>query len=282
MEIDASRCSKGLVMPFSIVIPVKNESVNLPLCLERLRDFDDVVVVDSESTDGTADVAKSFGRSVLSFVWDGKFPKKRNWVLRNYAFKYQWVLFLDADERITPEFKAEVESVIKSTSHNGFWIGYSNWFMGRLLKHGDPVRKLALLRIGSGEYERIAEEGWSKLDMEVHEHLIVDGTVGTISSRIEHHDRRPLEAYYERHNDYSSWEARRYLALKNDTALTFRQRLKYRMIRWKMFPLLYFLWSYFFRLGFLDGRAGFYFAVGKMFYFYQIQSKITYLCELSE
>lgn len=263
-------------MLFSIVVPVRNEEANLPLCLERLKEFDDVIVVDSGSTDGTVGIAQSFGRNVLNFVWNGGFPKKRNWVLRNYPFKYPWVLFLDADERIPPEFKREVGTITQSSSHNGFWIGYSNWFMGRLLKHGDPVRKLSLLRVGCGEFERIAEESWSKLDMEVHEHLVVSGTVGAITARIDHHDMRTLDAYYERHNEYSSWEAMRYLKLKGMISLTFRQKLKYRMIRWKIFPPIYFIANYFLRLGFLDGLPGFYFAISKMFYFYQIQAKVSW------
>jgi len=270
---------------FSIVIPVKNEESNLVSCLEKLKDFDDVAIVDSGSTDRTRDICAQYGRSVIDFRWDGKFPKKRNWVLRNVSLKHPWVLFLDADERMTEAFKSEIEKTLVSTPHNGFWITYDNWFLGRMLKHGDPMRKLALLRIGHGEYEKIDEARWSKLDMEIHEHLVVEGSVGKLHARLEHHDQRPLEAYYARHNDYSTWEARRYVALRQSdsnvdalgtsTCLTPRQRMKYRMMRWKLFPVFYFFASYVLKGGFMDGVAGFYFAIGKMFYFYQIQSKIA-------
>jgi hypothetical protein len=184
------------------------------------------------------------------------------------------VLFLDTDERLTQAFRKEVEQTLPTTTHNAFWIGYRNWFLGRLLKHGDPMRKTALLRIGHGEYEQIPEERWSLLDMEIHEQLVVDGSIGVIDAKLEHHDRKDLQAYYARHNDYSTWEARRFLALNDRRQLTLRQRLKYRMLTWPVFPVIYFLACYVIKGGFLDGKAGFYFAMGKMFYFYQIQAKI--------
>ncbi|MCL2640383.1 MAG: glycosyltransferase family 2 protein [Phycisphaerales bacterium] len=263
-------------MSFSVVIPVKNEAKNLPQCLASLQGLDDIIVVDSGSTDETRSIAQHHGCTVLNFAWNGQFPKKRNWTLQNHKFKHEWVLFLDADERLTPAFKNEVEKLIRSTSHHGFWIGYTNWFLGHMLKYGDPMRKLALLRVGHGEYERIEENAWSHLDMEIHEHLVINGTVGTIHAKLEHHDLRSLEAYYARHNAYSDWEANRYLALQQQQLknLTKRQRLKYQMLTWKIFPFLYFITSYLLKGGFMDGRPGFYFAIGKMFYFYQVQTKI--------
>ena len=88
----------------TVVIPVQNEEKNLPLCLDSVKDFKHVVIVDSGSTDSTCDIAQKYGREVVQFVWNGEFPKKRNWMLRNYKFKTPWVLFLDADERVTEKF----------------------------------------------------------------------------------------------------------------------------------------------------------------------------------
>jgi len=261
-------------LPVSIVVPVKNEEDNLPLCLESLVNFDDVIVVDSNSNDRTCLIAAEYGRKVINFVWNGNFPKKRNWILRTHSFKYQWILFLDADERMTPEFEKELEKNIPDTEHNAFWIGYNEWSLGKVLRHGDAMWKTALLRIGSGEYENISESRWSSLDMEIHEHLVVKGSIGSISEKLEHHDKRSLEAYYDRHNKYSTWEANRYFAAHDGSKWTFRQKMKYRMMRWLIFPWVYFVYAYFFKGGFLDGRIGFYYAMAKIFYFYQVQAKI--------
>jgi hypothetical protein len=148
--------------------------------------------------------------------------------------------------------------------------------MGRLLRHGDQLRKLALLRLGHGEYERIDEERWSALDMEVHEHLVVSGAVGAIKAPLIHNDFKGLHAYYERHNHYSSWEAGRFLALQgaNQGNWTPRQKLKYKLLRSAWFPLLYFVGSYGLKGGFRDGGAGLRFALSKTFYFYQVRLKI--------
>lgn len=258
----------------TILIPVKNDAANLALCLESVKEFDDVVVVDSGSNDATCEIASQFGRKVIDFKWDGFCPKKRNWVLRTLVFKYPWVLFLDADERMTQKFQAEIQATLANTSHNAFWIRYENWFMGRLLRYGDSMRKTALLRVGHGEYEEVRENRWSSCDMEVHEQLVVEGTIGTLASKLEHHDLRSLHRYYERHNEYSTWEAKRFLTLKDRGQLTSRQRLKYRMLMWPLFPLLYFMASYIFKAGFLDGKPGLFFALGKTRYYFQIQSKI--------
>ena len=93
------------MLPVTVVIPVRNEERNLPGCLRALgKDFSEIVVVDSGSTDRTREIAEDGGAVVLDFNWDGKFPKKRNWALRHHEFQTPWVLFLDADEQVTPDF----------------------------------------------------------------------------------------------------------------------------------------------------------------------------------
>lgn len=260
----------------TIVIPVKNEERNLPECLESVKDLAHVVIVDSGSTDTTCNIAAQYGREVVQFKWDGRFPKKRNWMLRNYNFKTPWVMFLDADERPPANFWDELARVLPKTKHSLFNIFLHNWFMGRILHHGDTPRKTAILKLGCAEYEMIDEHGWSKLDMEIHEHIICpNGTIGWIKTPIEHHDKRPLREYYAKHNEYSDWESSRFLALGPDQfGLTLRQKVKYRMMRSAWLPWMYFLYTYVFRLGFLDGKPGYYFATNKFNQFNQLQAKI--------
>ena len=269
----------------TIVIPVKNEEINLPGCLENVKSFEHVVIVDSGSVDRTLDIAQQFDREVVQFKWDGKFPKKRNWFLRNYTFKTPWCLFLDADERITEKWLCEAEKVLAEaldSSIDAFICYYDNWFMGRVLRHGDAMRKTAILRIGAGEYERIEENAWSKLDMEIHEHLVVKGNTEKIVARLEHYDKRSLESHWKKHEQYAAWECNRYFALldqkgsiSTSTQLTKRQKIKYGLIKRWFFPWLYFCVSYFCKCGFLDGWAGLRFALLKVKYFSFVRDKIS-------
>jgi glycosyltransferase involved in cell wall biosynthesis len=265
-------------LPITVVIPVKNEAENLPECLGALDGFTEIVVVDSGSVDRTVEIAKSAGATVLDFRWAGGFPKKRNWVLQTFNFKTGWVLFLDADEKVTSAFKAAVAIAIRETGCVGFWLRYRNHFMGRVLRRGVPQRKLALFRVGSGYYERIDDPGWTALDMEVHEHPVLDGTLGEIVEPIEHKDFRGIHHLISRHNDYSSWEARRYVTLVNDSEgwdrLTPRQRLKYRNLRRWWYAPAYFIVTYFCKLGFLDAGPGLHYATLKFIYLFETRAKI--------
>lgn len=260
----------------TVVIPVKNEESIIELCLDSLQGFADIVVVDSGSTDRTLEIAKKFYVNILNFDWNGQFPKKRNWVLQNYSFLTDWVLFLDADEILTDKFKEVIVSAIQDLSIVGYWLRYDNYFQGKLLKYGVPMKKLALFRVGSGEYEKIDEKCWSKLDMEIHEHPILSGKVGQIKESIIHYDYRGMHNYIAKHNEYSSWEARRYFELSqsNFDKLTRRQKIKYQHLNTIWWAPVYFFVSYFIKLGFLDGRQGFIFSLLKAIYFFEISCKI--------
>lgn len=263
-------------IPVTVLIPVKNEEKNLPHCLKLLSNFDQVMIIDSGSTDGTIDIALENNAEVYQFKWNGKFPKKRNWALRNLPIKNIWVLFLDADEYITNEFIKELQQKIKDPRINGYWIRFNKYFMNKKLRYGDIFEKLALFRKGTAEYEEILEDSWSHLDMEVHEHPIIVGKTGKINARVEHLDYKGLEAYISRHNAYSTWEAKRFLNLKRNgfDKLNSRQTLKYKLMNLGILPGTFFIGSYFLKLGFLDGIEGFYFARYKAHYFLEIQTKI--------
>lgn len=262
-------------IPVTVVIPVKNEEKNLPKCLELLGDFDEVVVVDSNSTDRTPEIVEQFGAKYVNFTWNGQFPKKRNWTLRNVKLKNEWVFFLDADEFVTKEFKNELSRVLENTECVGFWVHYVNDFMGKVLRHGAAMPKLPLFKVGAGEYEFIDEKMWSHLDMEIHEHPILTGKIGEIKSPVIHREFKGLTHYIQKHNEYSSWEANRFLKMKDKKGeLTIRQKVKYMFIdTWFLGPM-YFCYSYFYKMGFLDGVMGFVYAAYKMQYFFNVKAKI--------
>jgi len=272
----------GLMRPLdlTIAIPARNEERNLPDCLAAIGNgfAREVVLLDSQSTDRTREIAEAAGVRVLDFQWDGKFPKKRNWFLRNHPPATAWVLFLDADEYVTDAFKREVRKALAAPDEVGFWLNYTVYFLGRELHGGYPLRKLALFRVEAGEYERIDEEQWSRLDMEVHEHPVLSGKVGVIRAKIDHQDFRGVSHYVAKHNEYSSWEAARYLGNLRNVAKqarwTWKQRVKYTLMRSPCIGIAYFLGSYCVMGGWRDGARGLAFTILKMAYFTQVYCKI--------
>lgn len=270
----------SMSLPLTVVVPVRNEEVNLPACLASVAGWAErVVVVDSGSTDRTVAVAEGAGAEVVQFRWDGRFPKKRNWALRNAGLATPWVLFLDADEVPPREWWEEVAGELPRTGHAGYWVRHANEFLGRRLEHGDRIWKLCLFRVGAGEYERIEEDHWSHLDMEVHEHPVLAGTTGRLKTPVRHRDFKGLAAWKAKHAAYAEWEARRWARLQEAgpeawEALTPRQRVKYRNLpRWWFAPA-YLVAAVVVRGGFRDGRAGLVHAWLKAGYFADIRRRL--------
>jgi Glycosyltransferases involved in cell wall biogenesis len=106
--------------PLSVLIPVKNEAANVRDCISGVSFAEEIVVVDSASTDGTQAIAEGAGARVVQFVWNGKLPRKKNWALENIPWQNEWVLIVDADERITPELEREIRQAIRRTDVDGF------------------------------------------------------------------------------------------------------------------------------------------------------------------
>ncbi|MFN9645256.1 MAG: glycosyltransferase family 2 protein [Cyanobacteriota bacterium] len=267
----------------TVAIPVRNEQSNLAVCLEAIgSDFArTVVVIDSASTDATASVARAHGAELIQFEWNGRFPKKRNWYLRHHTPSTPWVLFLDADEILSPDVKGEIATALPGSQHQAFLLSYTNYFLSRRLRGGYPLRKLALFRVGLVEYEQIEEDHWSTCDMEVHEHPICTGSIGLIRSRIDHRDLRGMGSYMAKHNQYAAWEARRLFSHRRDSSSMVRwkmhQRLKYKLLTSPWGGLAFFLGSFFVMGGWRDGSIGFAFCLLKASYFVQIACRLREL-----
>src|SRR5690348_8432789 len=149
-----------MLLDLTIVIPVKNEERNLAGCLEAIGNSfaRRIVLIDSGSTDRTREIASTFGIEILDFKWNGNYPKKRNWFLQNHTPSTKWVMFLDADEYLTEIFKKELTARLPESQKAGYWLRYSIYFLGKKLKGGYPLKKLALFQVGSGYYEKIEED----------------------------------------------------------------------------------------------------------------------------
>jgi glycosyltransferase involved in cell wall biosynthesis len=252
--------------PVSVVVPVKNEAENLRRCLSALAWADEVFVVDSQSTDPTADVAAEFGARVVQFHFNGTYPKKKNWALDNLPFRNEWVLIVDADEVVVPELAAEMSRRIAGDGADGYYLNSRYYFLGRRIRHCgySDCWNLRLFKHRLGRYERMPDPtGGRTGDNEAHEHVELAGRVLRLEHELEHHAYPTIAAWVEKHNRYAIWEAalaERFLEEPIPRTIggaqRYRRRLRKIAARLPLRPLVRFLYAYFLRLGFLDGRPG--------------------------
>jgi glycosyltransferase involved in cell wall biosynthesis len=255
-------------LPVSVIVPVRNEARNLPRCLESLTALGEVYVIDSESTDDTVAIAQSHGAKVIQFRYEGGWPKKRQWAMDKLPLAHDWVLLVDADEALTPLLEAEIRRAIQNPNVDGYYIALQMQFLGRVLRHGGAgFYKLSLFRRGKGRFEcRLKNQDTSMADIEVHEHVVVAGKTEKLKNPLIHHNIESLSRFIRKHDEYSNWEARVWLAGESGygdlpPSLFGTQAQRRRWLRKKFFgvpgsPVLFFLYRYIFQLGFLDGTPG--------------------------
>ncbi len=274
-------------LPVSVIVPVRNEADNLRRCLQSLRGFGEIFVIDSQSTDGTDQIASSFGAEVVQFRYAGGWPKKRQWALDTLPLSYDWVLLLDADEALSPELVSEIARAIQNPRIDGYCIGLEMIFLGRRLCHsGATFDKLSLFRRAKGRFEcRAQDQDASMCDMEVHEHVIVQGSIGKLTERINHHNVENLSRYIQKHNEYSNWDARVWSERAGEsrdeltpalfgTQAQRRRWLRKMFFKWPGSPALFFFYKYVMCRGFLDGTPGLIYCGLQAVQFFHIKAKI--------
>jgi glycosyltransferase involved in cell wall biosynthesis len=262
--------------PVSVIVPVKNEAENLERCLPALAWADEVFVVDSQSTDATAEVAASFGAEVVQFHFNGRYPKKKNWALENLPFRNEWVLIVDADEVVGTELASEIATRIARDEADGFYLNSRYYFLGRHIRHCgySSCWNLRLFKHRLGRYEKIPDgTGGRAGDNEAHEHVELEGRVVRLSNELFHHAYPTVAVWVEKHNRYAIWEAAladRVIKEPIPHSIGGVQRFKRRLkkIAWRLpfRPLARFLYAYVVRLGVLDGKPGLYFCGLLAFY----------------
>ena len=268
-----------------VMIITFNESMNLPHCLAALQGWTRrIFIIDSGSTDGTQDIARSFGAEVIHHDWEG-YAAQKNWGLRNLPIEADWVLLIDADEVITDALRDRLVAIaskpIPQVPENGFFINRLTYFVDRPIRHCGyfPSWNLRFFKRGCGIYE----------DREVHEHVIIDDPVGYIREPMTHNDRRGLEHYVAKHNRYSTLEARTLFheitsgEQKTKTASITGQTRRNRWLKRHVMPRVPFpaFWRFFYmyvlRLGVLDGRVGLEFCRFISMYDYMVALKLREL-----
>ena len=281
-----SRSANSDSIAVTVVIPTRNEARHLASCLEGVRRFSEVYVVDSQSTDSTVEIARAFDADVVQFHYQGGWPKKRQWAIDALPLENNWILLLDADEVLTPDLADEIEDAIRDPNFMGYQVFLRLSFLGRELRFGgNGFWKLSLFRRGKGHFEcRLKDQDQSMGDIEVHEHIVVDGRVGKLRHALPHHNIESLARYLTKHNEYSNWEAR---VLSQATepcdelppALFGNQAQRRRWLKKRFFglpgsPVFFFLYKYILRLGILDGVPGLIYCALQSTHFFHIKAKM--------
>jgi glycosyltransferase involved in cell wall biosynthesis len=276
--------------PLTVILPVKNEEENLPDALASVGWADEVIVVDSHSDDRTAELALAAGAEVVQFDHAPGGPKKKAWALANLTPRNDWLLLLDADDRVPDGLRAEIERAIADGGKSGYYLDRELVFMGRKLRCFNPNWNMRLFRRGRGRMEDLELHDLPGTgDNEIHEHVSVDGSTGYLRTPLRHDDYRGLTAWLDRHNRYATWEAHLYRKFRREPIGVgpigfFRldpfQRKRVLRRLWVRMPLrtpIRFVVWYVARGGFLDGRPGFVFCVLMSYYEFIIGAKLREL-----
>jgi glycosyltransferase involved in cell wall biosynthesis len=261
----------------SVLILTKNEQQDLPGCLESVAWSDDIHVYDSVSTDDTFAIAERFGAKFVQRPFDN-WAAHQNWGLQNIPFKHPWVFYIDADERMTPELVKSVKAAVDSaTNEVAFRLQRRDFFLGTWLKHVQTSPfYMRLFRPEKMRYERL-----------VNPISIAEGPVGDVSGYLDHFPfSKGIGHWIERHNSYSQFEAQQIVENRKNqasfslkkvfTAKDFNERRYHQkelFYRLPFRPLIKFLILYVGKRGFLDGQAGFTYAMLQSIYEYFIVLK---------
>lgn len=261
----------------SILVLTKNEEQNLPGCLDSVRWSDDIHVYDSFSTDSTVEIAREFGAVVTQRCFDN-WASHQNWGLSNIKFKYPWVFYIDADERMTEDLIDAVKSAVQDPCDTvAFRVQRRDYFLNTWLRHVQTSPfYLRLFRPDKMRYERL-----------VNPVSIPDGAVGQVGGYLDHYPfSKGIGHWIERHNSYSKFEAEQIASnrasggsfnlIKAFSAVDFHERRfhqKELFYRLPFRPFIKFLILYVMKRGFMDGRAGLTYAALQSIYEYFIVLK---------
>jgi glycosyltransferase involved in cell wall biosynthesis len=222
-------------LPISAVIITLNAAGQLELCLQSVQFCADIVVVDSGSSDGTQVLAQRYGARVIHCDWRGFGPQKQFAVEQAH---HDWVLCIDADERVSSELQASIGQALQAPRHQAYRFPRCNRFMGRYLRHGEGYPDWSL-RLFDRRQAR-----WS--DDDVHEKVLSAGEVGVLKGDLLHDSAETIESYLDKQNRYTTIAAE----------AAFANGKRARTAHLLLSPLIRFLKFYFFRLGCLDGLPG--------------------------
>ncbi len=243
----------------SLFIITKNEAHHIAACLQSVQDLaQEIIVVDSNSTDGTVSICEQFGARVYQQAFEN-FTTQKNAALRHVTG--QWALSLDADETLTPQLAQEIRRVISSGEYDGYELPRVNDFLGKRMHHSG-IKKEYILRLVRTQKARF--EGGK-----VHEKLVVQGKTARLNNVFVHHPYDDIETYFAKFNKYTTLAAQ----------TMFENGKRVHIVRVLLTVPFEFARRYFLKAGFLDGMRGLIWASFSCFYVFVKYMKLWYLWE---
>lgn len=240
----------------SAVVLTKNEKKNIVDCLEGLSFCDEILVIDDNSHDRTVEIARKNGAKVMVHPLNDDFSKQRNYGLDKA--NGDWVLFIDADERVGNNLANEIKQKVAEGKYNAFFVKRIDTIWGKRLKHGETGSKW-LLRLGrkdAGKWAGMVHEGW-----------IIQGRVGELNNELDHYPHQSVEEFLKEVNYYTTLRANE----------LFKKGVQVNWYDIILYPKLKFLMNFFFKLGFLDGTPGLIFALMMSFHSFLVRGKLWLL-----
>lgn len=236
----------------SVVIITKNEEKNIVNCLETVKWADEIIIVDSFSTDRTVEIAKKYTDKIFLRQFTNYSEQK------NFGTKHAsniWILSIDADERVSSELKEEICQAISCGCSDGYWIPHLDYMFGKKIKHGGWYLQyhLRLYRKDKGKWIRT-----------VHEFVTVNGKVGYLKNPLLHFSHLTISNFIQKLDRYTTME----------TEDLFAQKKKTNIFNIICLPLIIFIYKYFCRLGFIDGIHGLFLAVSLAYYHFAKHTKL--------
>ncbi len=264
-------------IPVSVLILTKDEEINIKECIESVSWSDEIIVFDSYSSDNTCQIAESLGARIIKRKFDN-WSSHQNWALENIEFRNEWVLYIDADERVSETLKNNIKDGLLEPGDNvAFKIERRDYFMNRWLKHTQLT----------SHYVRLFLPAKMKYERLVNPRSIVDGNIGLIPGHLFHYPfSKGISQWIDKHNSYSSLEAQeimenrkintrssilKFFFNRNILERHFNKKEMYYKLPFRPLIMLFIL--YILKRGFLDGKAGFHYAVLRAFYEYMIVLK---------
>ncbi len=268
------------MIPVSVLVTTLNEERNLARCLAALKDFDEIIVIDSHSHDKTVEIAKKHSASIRFFQWNHHYPKKRQWCMDNLKTKNDFIFFVDGDEEVTPELLKEIS--VLDFSCAGYFVKGRYCWREKMLDHGLKNNKLALFNRHKIEFPAVDDLDIPGMgEMEGHYQPVLKADYkhekfGQLQNPLNHFAYEDYQNWQKRHERYAMWEAAM-ISRKSypKDPVVWREKLKSRFRRMPLRPWAAFIHSYVIKAGFLDGIAGWSFARSRFTYYASVNRALN-------